>query len=162
MFALYLDLVAAYDSILREWLIGLPQGFADDPVRHLTTLALPHDIAVELANKLEVHGAFLDALDVDQKVSRLVTSLHTGTWMRYGNLTTSILTVKGSRQGCRLGGIIFNFIYSRVLFRIRHRLKAAGVIVKVQHTCAKTFLETSGLSDVVTDQDVVDATFVDH
>eukprot|EP00973_Karenia_brevis_P085560 11870192-Karenia_brevis.AAC.1 len=61
----------------------------------------------------------------------MINSLHTNAWFKVGDLPSVVVTSTGGRQGCRLGGIIFNGVYERALAQVRHKLREAGITLKL-------------------------------
>ena len=62
---------------------------------------------------------------------RLVKSLHTNSWLRYGDLDSCIVALTGRRQGCKLGGIICKTVSNETLAMVKQKLREAEVITLV-------------------------------
>ena len=127
VFVLFLDLTKAIAFVLRELLMGWQQGFHKDPIKFFTDLGLTEDEARDRAQEIDCYGSLLEELGVDPKVVALIASLHTGSWFQYKDLDTVILSIKGGRQGCKLGSIVFNMVYARALYSVRYKLKKQGI-----------------------------------
>ena len=95
------------------------------------------------------------------KVQSLVAGLHTKAWFQVGDLETYVVTSTGGRQGCKLGGVIFNCIYERVLSKVLDRMHDAKVVLKLRCSINRSFWESPCESDSAEEVSVVDVTFVD-
>ena len=78
-------------------------------------------------------GGLLQQAGVPASVAAMVADLHSGTWLSVGtdplgDLTEVVETLKGARQGCQTGALIFNVIYELALKRIRDKARAAGLL----------------------------------
>ncbi len=95
------------------------------------------------------------------KVIDLADDLHTNSWFQYGNLNSCVKTTKEGRQGCKLGGIIFNGVYNEALKEVRDTLREKGIILNVKTKKEASFWERVSEEEQVDTQEVVEATFVD-
>ena len=164
-FVLFIDLSKAFDFAVREILLSWRQGFDEDPVRHLESLGLNRDQAVAMAAEIEETGGLLRTIGVAEGAVELIKSLHTNSWFKYSDLHTGIISNRGGRQGCKLGGLIFNMIYAKALRQLREKLVAAGVVMHVCRDNESPFWASSAkvcTSDVQGVVPVIEATFVDH
>ena len=104
---LFLDLVKAFDKVVRETLFGVQCGDAE-ATAHLTELGLPPPVATTLTDYIMSSGGLLAELRVPVRVQRLVAELHNGTWFTLSAGGKIITTQAGVRQGCRYGALLFN------------------------------------------------------
>ena len=107
LFMLFLDLEKAFDFVVREYVMGLPQDFKGCPMAHLTGLGLPADEARRLVQEMEQDGDLLKRIGVHATICELVKALHSKAWARVGSLTSVLCTTRGGRQGCKLGVMFF-------------------------------------------------------
>jgi len=160
-FILFVDLTKAFDMAVRELLIGWRQNFLTDPIDFLMSVGLARHDAETFAADINTDGCFLTQLGLPEGVVELIRSLHTDTWFRYADLDTLIVTHKGGRQGCKLGGIIFNLIYARALHKLRERLLSEGIALRLSHDPHSAFFCKSSLNSNEHDVPIVEATYVD-
>ena len=103
---LSVDLVKAFDKIIRELVLGWPQN-EKRGADYLVELGFARDHAEELAAEIEA-STVLQAAGVDEITQELLRSMHTGSWFKVGTHPDTVRVSKGGRQGCKFGGIIFN------------------------------------------------------
>ena len=165
MFLLFLDLSKAFDFIVREFAIGAQQGTggsAKDAADAVAKLGLDQEEARQLALEIQQHGSYLEMCGADPKVAKLVAALHTGSWFQIGELMEVLVSAKGGRQGCKLGAIIFNFVYARALMRVEKRLKDEAILLQLPCCVDRPpWFEASAAAEGVHLQDVADTTYVD-
>jgi len=107
VFVLFIDLVKAFDRVVREIVFGFPDD-VDDALAYLYGLGLNHDQAHWYAQFVAVHGPLFLQWGVKPKAVRLLRNLHASSWFSYGDLETAIVVRVGGRQGCKFGAMIFN------------------------------------------------------
>ena len=151
---LFLDLVAAFDSIIREKAPGMLDARApeDNFVQALCENGLPEESARQLAEEVACAGSLLEQLEVSPAIVAAMRSLHQGTWFEVANQKQKVVTAKGGRQGCPLGAFLFNLAYSRALWEVEHELRRADVIL---------VLPGFSLEGPAPQETVLQATFVD-
>ena len=145
--------------------------FSEDRIRYLVSLGLHADEAAWVVSYLADQGCAFDQWGVDPKVTRLVNSLHARCWATDSGADSFIVSAFGGRQGCKLGAIIFNAAYSLALKVLHARLRAAGIVFRVQCEAGAFWQSSSsetrfqwhcpdggGIDGFV---DTLDATFVD-
>ena len=76
---------------------------------------------MDLARRLDADGSLFRDLGLEKKVHRVIKSIHTCSWFQVPNHDEFLRTRKGSRQGCPLGGVLFNLSYAVALFEIDAR-----------------------------------------
>ena len=161
-FILFVDLTKAFDLAVRELLLGWRQNFVEDPIEFLMSLGLERHDAASVAADIDSNGCLLTQLGLPDGVVELIRSLHTNTWFRYADLDTIIVTHRGGRQGCKLGGIIFNLIYARALHKLRGKLLKEGVVLKLRYDPHQPFFgKARANSDEHQLVPIVEATYVD-
>ena len=125
----FVDLVKAFDRILRELIFGFPQGVIDH-LAHLLSLGLSDAQARWVLEHIAEHGTVLQQWGIDPKVIALVAALHTGSWFTYAECRHVIAAARGGRQGCKLGSIVFNAGYTPPLLALAEEMKARGVTMR--------------------------------
>eukprot|EP00973_Karenia_brevis_P073166 10164253-Karenia_brevis.AAC.1 len=158
IFILYVDLVKAFDRILRELLFGWPCNMEGSPMHHLMSLGLSREDAQWLVEYIDQNRPLLYQWGVDHKVISLLAGLHSGAWFVYGDLDTVVLCKKGGRQGCQSGPLIFNAVYSIAVKMLLQKLKSAGIVARFKHPNGLFWM---GAGDECEDEDVIDVIFVD-
>jgi hypothetical protein len=136
-FTLFLDLSKAFDYAVREvvlgWLEGAPTT-AEDRADHFKKLGLGDDASVALVDFIAVHGHVFEQLGTNPDAAALARSLHTSAWFQLPGDTQLIVTRSGGRQGCKLGAMLFNLIYSVALRRITAELAEQGIVLRITAT----------------------------
>ena len=128
---LFIDLVKAFDRVLREIVIGWAQTGAEDGVRYLIDLGFSSDHAGELAREIAA-GAVLDEVRVHPHVKLLLASMHTGSWFRVAGSSDLFVARKGGRQGFRFGGVLFSLAYAKALKRLYKQAEEEEILVKLK------------------------------
>ena len=96
IFILFLDLVKAFDRVIREIVLGWPPSLSTTPRKYLESLGLDPEVADWIATYIEKHGCLLEQWGVDEKVTALLCAMHDGAWFKYGGLETAIITSTGA------------------------------------------------------------------
>lgn len=165
-FVLFIDLVKAFDRIIREIVLGWP-GDVDDPSAYLASLGLDAEQREWLAGYVARHGCLLEQWGVDAKVIALLRNLHAKSWFSYGDLATAISVRVGGRQGCKYGATIFNSSYAVALMMMRDALLEAGIVMRLAPGTSEFWCDDGPAAEHGDDGDearsvpVVDAAFVD-
>ena len=157
---LFVDLVKAFDRVLREIVLGWPQSGASDGVQYLIDMGFNSDQAADLAREI-ANGTVLDEMRVHPHVKMLLASMHTGSWFQVAGSNELLVVGKGGRQGCRFGGVLFNLAYARALKRLYERADAEGIPVKLRYDPDRTPGADMSNTDRVQETIVFDVTFVD-
>ena len=132
-FTLFIDLVAAFDSAIREIVFDVPHDWAGSVPDYLTSLGLQPHVVEAVSELLESEGTVMHTSGVSPKVERIINSLHTRAWSRYGNLESVVQSVVGGRQGCKLGGLVFAATHGRVMKEVRSRMSESDIVLKLFH-----------------------------
>ena len=126
---LFLDTRAAYYRVVREACYGIQhESEVDDCVcKVLKYFDLPGEAWTELL-QLVREGGVLHHAGASEHVKCLADDLHRGSFFytRYSSGTRICKTFAGSRPGESAADLIFGFIYSRVLRRIKERVAATS------------------------------------
>ena len=139
-----------------------------EKMRHLVSLGVPQALAQDLAEWIDSTGGLLSQCpEVAANAKALINSLHDKAWFRLDKDSMYIQTAAGGRQGCFLGPVIFNMVYSIALKRARRRLAALGVLVRVIVKDSHPFWASAGStwewasSDASADELIFEVAFVD-
>ena len=127
---LYIDLVKAFDRIVRELILGYPSSVGNDDEekkKHLASLGLPGDVADFIFTHLDKEGPLLERWGVDEVTIDLLRALHLNAWFSIGTLEEVVIARVGGRQGCLVGAIIFNSVYKLALEALRKSLADDGL-----------------------------------
>ena len=172
---LFVDLSKAFDFAIREVLLGWPADVQDkdreSKIELLVARGLAEKYAGNMVEYIDASGGIIRELGVGPDIHALLAGMHQGAWFRMdGPEADFILTARGGRQGCRLGGLVFNMIYARALRRMREKLAEKGVTNKLAFRAAAPFWanpgsKVLGKNEAGTPEDDVaelcDTTFVD-
>ena len=133
---MFVDLTKAYDHAIREVIMGwspdMSRAPAHEKVAFLCKLGVCSDDAWDLAKWIDETGGLLLNSGVDPAVCKLFNSVHHGSWFKLINDTKYLVSKSGGRQGCKLGALVFNLIYSQALKRVRRALATEDVILRVR------------------------------
>ena len=163
-FVLFLDLTKAFDLAVRELVLGWAHSLPADTRsrrQHLLKVGIPDEFADEVLEWIESNWSLLATMGVPSNVIGTANSLHTSSWFRMVD-SSLLVTCAGGRQGCKLGALIFNLLYSMALRRVKAALIAEGVVLHVRvpdgyfdlRGCETSFSNGEGVP-------VVEVTYVD-
>jgi hypothetical protein len=126
---IFVDLSKAFDLIVRQLVLGWDASLEtmEQKMGVLTSLGLPEDVAGKIASYISDHGCVLEQMGVDLSVIELIRSLHDRAWFQVRGGSAFLITKTGSRQGCKLGALVFNLLYAAVLGQFRLRCRELGV-----------------------------------
>ncbi|CAK0869748.1 unnamed protein product [Prorocentrum cordatum] len=129
IFVLFIDLVKAFDRVVRESVLGYPDEFQSDSERldHLRALGLTEAVAQHIFKYLRDQPPLLKAWGVSDHTIALLRGLHCGSWFGVGEASDVVCPKTGGRQGCKVGAILFNSVYSIALKALHAALKDAGI-----------------------------------
>lgn len=155
---LFVDLVKAFDRILREIVLGWPQN-GKEGADYLEKLGVDPLHAKELADEINKSTVLGDA-GVTDFTRQLLASMHTGSWFKVGNRTELLNVGCGGRQGCKFGGVIFNLAYAKALRRFLANAEDEGIPMRLKGTPG---MPPTHVPDPPTERDTIvfDVTFVD-
>lgn len=160
VFILFLDLVKAFDRVVRELVLGWPSHvLPSDRLQYLIGLGVPPAAAEHIKTFIDEHGAAFDQWGVDKLVATLLRDLHEGAWFQYGDLESVVRTAKGGRQGCKVGATIFNSAYTFALDNFKKTLGRHGIFLRVRYPVGAFWGPIR--DDLPNDAEVIDVTFVD-
>ena len=125
-YVLFVDLVKAYDQIVRELVVGIPKD-CGDPRAHLQSLGLSEVQVVYVAAFCAEHGSVFEKWGVHPRVVLLLQRLHQGAWFAYESLDQAVTTSRGGRQGCTFGSKLFNSAHSLGMVMLAASLEERGV-----------------------------------
>ena len=167
IFILFIDLVKAFDRVIREIVFGFPDG-VDEPLEYLLTLGLTEDQAHWYAQFIAVHSPLFLQWGVKPKMVKLLRNLHASSWSSYGDLDTEVIVRVGGRQGCKFGATVFNSPYAVALIALRDSLLDEGVVLRLHAASEGDSLGTGAAFNTDTmcdskenDVPVLGAAFVD-
>ena len=129
---LFVDLVKAFDHVLREVVIGWPQLGTTQGVEYLKQLGFNEKHAEELAAEIAMEGCVFDLIRVHPHVKDLVASMHTKSWFRVAGRSELLVVNKGGRQGCKFGGVVFNLLYAKALKSFSDKLNREHIPVVLE------------------------------
>ena len=125
---LYLDLSAAFDSILREFLIADSTCDVQQLQSSLGALNISDETCDQIVREAITEMNLIRRTGATAQLGDLVGDMHTATWNEMpDNDDLVVWTKRGSRQGCPLGGIAFNLMYEQVLRKIRTAGEKHGI-----------------------------------
>lgn len=128
---------------------------------YLISLGVPASAAQIVADYVDKHGTVFQQFGVDEKVAALINAIRTHTWFKYGSLESVVSFATGGRQGCKLGGVLFNAVYAQALGIVRERLRNAKIVLVVKSKTDMPFWAHCPEQYKTQDHEVVEATFVD-
>ena len=121
---LYVDIVGAFDAVIRQLVVRSPSLAMDDGgiASIVKALGLPpetmHSIAAELAKP-----SVLESADVPATLLNPVTQAHTHTWFTSQGLPGIVESRAGSKPGDPLGDIVFNMLEANVHKKLSNALE---------------------------------------
>ena len=144
---LFVDLTKAFDYALREIVMGWSSAMSiasHDRRNFLKGRGIPDEFLDDLLVWLDSHSLLLKEMGVMPNVIATVNSLHTSTFFKVPGNSSLLVTAAGGRQGCKLGALVFNLVYSVALRTLRRKLESAGIILRVSvQRSASSFLKPS-------------------
>jgi hypothetical protein len=142
--------------------MGFPRHVGvDRPSRigYLVSCGATPDVAEWLCEYIDKHGTAFEQMGIDPRVTALVRELHCMAWFQYQGCADYVYTMTGGRQGCKLGGIVFNSAYALVLIALRSRLKSQGITFKLRRRTSAFWHADAPFS--ADEEDIIDVAFVD-
>ena len=135
----YVDLIKAFDFIIREFALGWISRNEVDNTQRLVKLGLSHQSAAHFSAVIGQDGGIMQQIGVHEHVVALLASLHDSSWFSVENTDSILVVDRGGRQGCTFGGKLFNTIYAVALDVVRDILIRRGVVIHI-HYCSSALL----------------------
>ena len=154
---MFVDLVKAFDRVIRELVFGIPPGVTDVN-KHLSELGLSMSQLDFVTSFIARHGSLFEVIGVHPRVIQLVCNLHASSWVTYGSLESAIIVKVGGRQGCVFGSMVFNTPYALALMALNDELMDRGVVMRIHDGNITNEACDSSREEV---HHVLDVTFVD-
>jgi lactam utilization protein B len=158
IFVLFVDLVKAFDKVVREVVVGWGERPEHEHLEYLISLGVDAKAAEWIIQYIRTHGEVFQQWGVDRSTCDLARTLHENAWSQVAGSEQVITSRTGGRQGCKLGAMMFNANYSVALNFLTDRLESKGVALKLV-VPQGTLWETPRHDDEV--RPVVAVTFVD-
>ena len=135
---LYLDRSAAFDSILREFLIADSTHDVQQLQSSLKAFNISDEMCDQIVREAITERNLIRRTGACAQLGDLVGDMHTATWIVCSNEMPDnddlvVWTKRGSRQGCPLGGIAFNLMYEQVLRKIRTVGEKQGIWKEIMY-----------------------------
>jgi len=134
---LYSDLSKAFDTIIRQLVLGSSDFSLEYLEKLAKELSLPKALHDKIIEMWHDGTSLLSEAGVDDAAASMVNDLHHGSWFCLSSQKditdqTKVVVPKcGSRQGCKLGAILFEIFYEFSLGKIKKRMKDRGITVWV-------------------------------
>jgi hypothetical protein len=157
---IFLDLVKAFDRIVRQLVVGWGRTPPVDKHAYLRGLGLPPGAAEWVANYLVRHGDLLSQWGVGVTARGLAWGLHDNSWFMVPGGSNRIRSMTGGRQGCKLGATMFNSAYTIGLDLLHWRLAELGIRLRVRSADSSFWMKPSQ-DDAPRWTHILDVTFVD-
>ena len=122
----FVDLVKAFDRVLRKLVMGWPRLMTSHPIEYLRKVGVGSDDATWIVNWITKRRPLFEEWVVHTKIAALVKNLHDGCWLAYDDLSTVMLCAS-VRQGCESGPMIFNSIYHLATEAVKDNLRDEGM-----------------------------------
>jgi len=160
-FVLFVDLVKAFDKVIREVTLGIPPH-VDDPYAYLRARGLTDEQANWIAQWVGRHHSQFLRWGMSPKVVRLLCNLHVVSWITFGSCDTALAVLKGGRQGCKYGAAVFNSTFALAMQLILEELMDAGLTVKLRQGSPNFWdSSTPAAAPTAVEVDAADDAFVD-
>ena len=143
-----MDLVKAFDRVIRELVFGIPPGVTGVS-KHLSDLGLSMSQLNFVTSFIARHGSLFEVIGVHPRVIQLVCNLHASSW---------VIVKVGGRQGCVFGSMVFNTPYALALMTFNDELLNRGVVMRIHDGNITNETSNSSCEEV---HHVLDVTFVD-
>eukprot|EP00971_Amphidinium_carterae_P330714 6463879-Amphidinium_carterae.4 len=133
---IFVDVTAAFDAVVREWLTADIECLAHLP-------GLPVDVKRNLILDIRHYGGILERLGVEPYLVDIVRAFHTDTWLsvsRNGVRDDLLHSKMGERQGGVISPTLFDYALDVVLAKIKSALLDEGVIAQ-----GEGFVNDSGI-----------------
>ena len=153
---LFADLVSAFDSVLRQYVMRA--GDDEEAVAQLASmLKLPATALHDLTRELAVASAF-DESDVPAQLHHVVAEAHADSWIHVGDAQDLMTTWRGSKPGDPFGDVVFNFFMMQSLALLSAELLAEGLTCTMEYSPGAWQLDGGARR---ADINLVDVSYVD-
>ena len=158
---LFIDLVKAFDKVIREIVFGWGPQPPSDPVAALVGLGVSPNAAAWIARYIAERGHLFEQWAVDPTAAALCQSLHAGAWFGVEGTEERVASRTGGRQGCKLGALTFNSVYTVGLDLLRWALEQDGLTLRLPVPSSPFWGHPDSTVYADADASIIDATFVD-
>ena len=131
-FVLFIDLVKAYDKVIRELVFGFPLHMLSSRIEYLCSIGVHVDDAAWICDYIDTCGTAFQQFGVPDDLSALINALHSSSWASYSTNPAVFVPGTGGRQGCTLGGVIFNCAYALALRVVQRKLSSEGIVLRLR------------------------------
>ena len=105
-------------------------------------------------------GCVLQQWGVEQSTIEMVNGLHSKAWFQVPGHNEKCMTTTGGRQGCVLGGLVFNAAFSVAMAIVRFMLTEMGCDT-VLPGCGNACWSAPGPEVITKSESIIDTAFVD-
>ena len=166
---IFLDLEKAFDMVPREFFMGARVDEEEVTVAKLVAMGMPERVAQWTCELKRERRSVLEQWGVDGKVAKLISAIHTHSWMKHECAKEVVVTTRGGRQ---IGGVIFGAVYAQALKDLRCDLRRLGLMRSESTVLGQPFWSVSegengwksnnnNNEDGLTQVETCDVTFVD-
>ena len=159
VFALFVDLVKAFDKIVRELVMGWGSRPSDERVPYLVALGVDPAAAAWIVDYVETNGCVFEQWGVSPTTLGMLRTLHEHAWFQVRGSSQAIRSKTGGRQGCKVGSHVFNAGYCVALGLLDTQLAARGLAFRVVEPGGPFWQTPCG--EGADGRPVIAATFVD-
>jgi len=131
MFVVYLDLVKAFDRVVRQLVFGWGGTPEHERLPLLLRLGLPERAAANIIDVISRKGPILEQWGAPRSAIELLRDKHSGSWCHIGDFPFAIEMEKGGKQGCKFGSIIFNCAYAVALEQLHNDCVSDGIVMHI-------------------------------
>jgi len=154
---LFVDVTAAFDSVLHSFLVDLE--LSDESILYLMArLNLPSECFADLCLHLRDICALKQAR-VPDHLHNVVSDILQDNWFMVDHNPNPCTITRSTKQGDPLADVLFNFFAARIFKLIRIALSAAGIGLHVPASDTALFGHRDGC-EIVDDSYVDDAVYV--
>lgn len=159
IFTLYVDLTKAYDSVIRQIVMGWRETPDEQQIPLLTSFGVSGHAAQWMYRYIEENGPLWERWQANYTAVNMARTLHENAWFRFPESDRCVSSVTGGPQGCKLGSDAFNSAYTQALDLLRWRLCEIGIAFRLRPPTEQFWtLETDEEAE---DQFIVDVVYVD-
>ena len=122
------DLEKAFDMVSREFFMGARADEEEVTVAKLVAMGVPERVAEWTCEFVRERGSVLEQWGVDGKVAKLMSAIHTHSWVKHECAKEVVVTTRGGRQVCKIWSVIFGAVYVQALKDLRCYLILLGLM----------------------------------